>query len=184
MKAIDSTVAKALLLSLKTRYHVRKNNTLVAELKFLENPKALKETDQNYQLPSKTTLTRHLRATHDRLYPSTTPSPTSAEDDSPENTSANEDDLFKKFCNYIKPDDVETDKDTFSKEVLLFVSGGERTTALSQLYDALKGVPPTSVEAERVFSVTGLFLTELRSRMNPTTVDVLVFLKYFLLSKK
>ena len=68
-------------------------------------------------------------ATHDRLYPSTTPSPTSAEDDSPENTSANEDDLFKKFCNYIKPDDVETDKDTFSKEVLLFVSGGDRTTA-------------------------------------------------------
>ena len=64
------------------------------------------------------------------------------------------------------------------------MSGGERTSALLDLFNALKSVPPTSVEAERVFSVTGLFLTELRSRMNPETVNVLVFLKYFLLSKK
>lgn len=64
----------------------------------------------------------------------------------------------------------------------LLISGGEKTSALTSVFNALMGVPPTSVEAERVFSVTGLFLTELRSRMNPETLDVLVFLKYYLLN--
>ena len=37
-------------------------------MKFLENPKALKETDKNYQLPSCTALIRSLKSTHDRLF--------------------------------------------------------------------------------------------------------------------
>ena len=41
--------------------------------------------------------------------------------------------------------------DTFTKEFNLHVSGGERTRTLQHTYEALLVVPPTSVEAERVF---------------------------------
>ena len=39
----------------------------------------------------------------------------------------------------------------------LFAKSGERPKSLEQLHAALKSVPPTSVEAERVFSVSGQF---------------------------
>ena len=38
-------------------------------------------------------------------------------------------------------------------------------------------IPPTSVEAERVFSASGLILTKIRSRLNDSSIDMLVFLK-------
>ena len=65
----------------------------------------------------------------------------------------------------------------------LFVSGGEKTAALLDIHSCLKTIPPTSVEAERVFSVTGLFLTKLRSRLSDVTLDKLIFLKYYFLNK-
>ena len=42
-------------------------------------------------------------------------------------------------------------------------------------------VPPTSVEAERVFSAGGLFLTKLRSNMSDSILNKLIFLKLCLL---
>ena len=50
---------------------------------------------------------------------------------------------------------------------------------IEMLHDALQTVPPTSVEAERVFSAGGLFLTKLRSSMSDNTLDKLIFLKLF-----
>ena len=73
--------------------------------------------------------------------------------------------------------------DTRYKEVNLFVSGGEKTSALLDIHSCLKTIPPTSVEAERVFSVTGLFLTKLRTRLSDVTLDKLIFLKYYFLNK-
>ena len=60
--------------------------------------------------------------------------------------------------------DLDTEQDTFSKEVQLYISGGERTSSLIKLHNDLKSVPPTSVEAERVFSVTGLFISFVKIR--------------------
>ena len=46
-------------------------------------------------------------------------------------------------------------------------------------------IAPTSVEAERVFSAGGLFLTKLRSGMSDSTLVKLMFLKsFFALSLK
>ena len=55
----------------------------------------------------------------------------------------------------------------------------KQTTQLQLLHKALQTVPPTSVEAERVFSAGGLFLTKLRSSMSDKTLDKLIFLKLF-----
>ena len=85
--------------------------------------------------------------------------------------------------NFIKkPDKSNSQTDTWTKEVNLFASGGEKTTALSDIDSCLKTIPPTSVEAERVFSVTGLFLTKLRSRLSDVKLDKQIFLKYYFLN--
>ena len=55
----------------------------------------------------------------------------------------------------------------------------KQTAELQLLHKALRVVPPTSVEAERVFSAGGLFLTKLRSSMSDSTLDKLIFLKLF-----
>jgi hypothetical protein len=94
--------------------------------------------------------------------------------------------LAKELSDFLKeqrncsPSDV----DTFSKEIGLFVAGHERTTAIRLIHETLLIIPPTSVEAERVFSAAVLFLTKLRSRMFDMTLDKLVFLKFYLSLKK
>ena len=190
---IDTQIAKELLQSLQTRYHDRKNSTLVSETKFLQSPEALKETDKTFQLPSRAALIRSLKSTHNRLFNTATTPDKPAPSHDPEVQVVEKDGdrqipesevLFNKFCKYMKNVEVSSEQDTFSKEVQLYVSGGERTSTLVKLCNAYSSIPPTSVEAERVFSVTGLFLTELRSKLNPETLDVLVFLKYYLLNKK
>ena len=49
---------------------------------------------------------------------------------------------------------------------------------LGRLEKALSTIQPTSVEAERAFSVAGRFLTKLRTRMLDSTLDGLVFLNH------
>ena len=75
-------------------------------------------------------------------------------------------------------------QDTFAREIGLFIAGKKQTSELQLLHKALQVIPPTSVEAERVFSAGGLFLTKLRSRMSDTTLDKLMFLKFFFALKK
>ena len=53
-----------------------------------------------------------------------------------------------------------------------------RPPILEKLYNALLGIPVSSVEAERCFSTTGNFSTKLRSRLGDETLSALVFLKH------
>ena len=59
----------------------------------------------------------------------------------------------------------------------------EKTTSMSKrlqsLNEALKSVKPTSVESERVFSTSGKFVAPLRNRLSDTSINALVFLKYY-----
>ena len=64
--------------------------------------------------------------------------------------------------------------DTFSKEVQLFAVGREETSSIAATKRALMTIPPTSVEAERVFSAAGLYFTKLRTRMSDRTIDRLL----------
>ena len=49
---------------------------------------------------------------------------------------------------------------------------------LGKLLNALKSIPPTSVQCERAFSTTGQYATKVRSNLNDETLSSLVFLKY------
>lgn len=64
-------------------------------------------------------------------------------------------------------------------EMALFENGGDRGRYLSQAYDHLLTIPPTSVEPERVFSSAGLLCNKIRSRLSDISLDALVFLRSY-----
>ena len=55
---------------------------------------------------------------------------------------------------------------------------------LGKLLNALKSIPPTSVQCERAFSTTGQYATKIRSNLNDETLSSLVFLKYYNTNKQ
>jgi len=66
----------------------------------------------------------------------------------------------------------------------LFDSTGKWGSCLETAYSYLLTVPPTSVEAERAFSVAGIFTNKQRSRLSDNSVDTLCFLRSFCLRAK
>ncbi|GFS72472.1 uncharacterized protein TNCV_2116191 [Trichonephila clavipes] len=61
------------------------------------------------------------------------------------------------------------------QEMQLFDSTENPSPNIIKLCDALKTIPPTSVEAERAFSAAGLFITKLRTRLSDKSIDCLCF---------
>ena len=66
---------------------------------------------------------------------------------------------------------------SIAKDMLAYEASGKRPKNLDLLVNALKSIPPTSVESERIFSITNKTLTKQRVRMRDKTLDALVFLK-------
>ena len=50
---------------------------------------------------------------------------------------------------------------------------------LQLVYDYLLSIPPTSVEAERASSASGLICSRLRTRLGDETLDALCFLRSY-----
>ncbi len=65
-----------------------------------------------------------------------------------------------------------------TKELAVAEQSGKRGYLLDLAYQHLLTVPPTSVEAERVFSSAGFLCTKLRSRLGDKTLDNLCFLRF------
>lgn len=72
---------------------------------------------------------------------------------------------------------------TIKKEIACFENGDKKGVALETVYKFLLTIPPSTVEAERAFSCAGNFCTKLRSRLHDSTLDALVFLKYYYKSR-
>lgn len=64
-------------------------------------------------------------------------------------------------------------------EMALHENGGGRGKFLTKAYNALITIKPTSVESERAFSTAGYFCNKIRSRLNDSTLDVLLFLRSY-----
>ena len=65
------------------------------------------------------------------------------------------------------------------KEMMLYEITKTRPNNLEKLYAALTTIKPTSVEAERAFSVLGYFGSKIRNRLNDDTIDALLFLRHY-----
>ena len=76
-----------------------------------------------------------------------------------------------------KPQTSCRNAEAIKKELALFYATGKRPSMLETLYNALKSIPPSSVEAERCFSAAGLFVTKIRTSLRDDTLDTLCFLR-------
>ena len=65
------------------------------------------------------------------------------------------------------------------KEMMLHEITKTRPNNLEKLYAALKTIKPTSVEAERAFSVLDYFGSKIRNRLNDDIIDALLFLRHY-----
>ena len=69
------------------------------------------------------------------------------------------------------------------KEMSFFEHSGELPKILKSIKNSLYTLPPSSVEAERCFSVSGLFVTKLRSSLSDTMIENLCLMRGYLLRK-
>ena len=66
-----------------------------------------------------------------------------------------------------------------TKELNWYLETGKKSNNLERLYQSLLSISPTSVAVERMFSTSGWLLNQRRAGMSDSTLDDLVFLKYF-----
>ena len=133
----------------KVRYFKGRNTQMVPTSKFSENSRCFSpRLLMSFRCRSnfKATIIRTIKALFGRLYPEEVPANqceviTGAQRTKPKFNRKGELAWYER-----------TETDTFTKEFNLFVSGCDRTKILQQAYEALLVVPPTSVEAELVFS--------------------------------
>ncbi|GFW89132.1 uncharacterized protein TNCV_2685661 [Trichonephila clavipes] len=69
------------------------------------------------------------------------------------------------------------------QEMQLFDSTEKPSPNIKKLCEALKTIPPTSVQVERAFSAAGLFVTKLRTRLSDKSINCLCFLKSYFKNK-
>ena len=198
----ESTLALKLFIErLRSRYKDRKNNQLVSLVKFYKDPDSLTKSSNNedsYKMVSKPTIVKMSKALHRRLRfdraetdelsstanEQSNPSDSSEGADTRSNTEDSSIPLAKELSSLLTQSNRSQQdglSDTFTKEISLFMTGGaeKKTQALKELSRSLLTVPPTSVEAERTFSASGLFLTKLRCRLSDASLDMLIFLKLY-----
>ena len=110
-----------------------------------------------------------LKTEYSRLYPAIAEEEPE-EEASPTSTSSTA--AFQEFMTAEKRAAPTPSSDLWSTRVELFTKTEERHPCLELLHSALFTVPPTSVEAGRIFSIFA------------ETIDMIVFTKYFLLRHK
>ena len=131
-------------------------------------------------MPTKTIITKNAKALHQRLFSDYTETSASTCEAEPVEEVTSVPTMAKQLSDFLKQQSSGKSseaQDTFAREIGLFIAGRKQTAELQLLHQALQVVPPTSVEAEHVFSAGGLFLTKLRSSMSDSTLDKLIFLK-------
>lgn len=140
--------------------------------------------DMLFAMPSKTTLMKTALSLCERLFVTTEPQPDEGTEPAEESqrTISLQERLQQEINQCMRgPDIVEkTGNDLqkiLSKEFALFETTKVRPENLQRLYLALGTIQPTSVEAERAFSVCGLFVTKLRNRLSEKSINALCFLK-------
>ena len=79
-----------------------------------------------------------------------------------------------------KPQDILVQRSLSSMlkyEILIGQQTGKRGYHLEQAYQMLLTIPATSVEAEHAFSSSVYLCNKLRTRLNDSTLDTLVFIR-------
>lgn len=148
-------------------------------------------SDSPFKISSKAALVKGSKALHERLYSvresGETPDQNTLAQTAEVSTSApSTKQLANELAEFLDKEVGQARPvDTFTKEVNLFCAGKKhQTETIKQVHQALLTIPPTSVEAERVFSAGGLYITKLRSQLSDASIDMLIFLKFYFSRKQ
>ena len=183
----NNSVSRLLEKQFKLRYQQRKNNTLVALLKYLQNPSSI----MNHQT-SKSECIQLAESLHERLFSSNQHNfsyEDGNESESPEKEMA----MAERLKHALDKGNKEQPKKLqcgiplvsyMKREFIYYENSCERTTVLENLYCALKNIKPSSVDSERAFSITSMFLTKFRCRLSDDSIDALTFLRQHFIEEK
>ncbi|KAF2883631.1 hypothetical protein ILUMI_22539 [Ignelater luminosus] len=143
---------------------------------------------------TKTALIKFTEELYNRLFPS---SSNSVEDDNQIQTLDNEQGSNTTSFEFQLKRAIETaatatasnaeahiTRSLIKKEFQLFESTGKKTPNLENLYKALMTIKPTSTENERIFSLSGIFVTKIRNRLSDDAINALVFLKAYFIKNR
>ena len=187
----NTDISNELKESLINEVSKRRNTTLVHLIEFLKDPAYVKKRKDFLGEPIiKNDVIQLAKQLLKRLFSVQTESTEETSEDtldeSTETRSRNELSVQERFVLALKkskavpePKTQEIGNALVKKEISLFEEKGERPHYLELLYQALLTIPPTSVESERAFSSTGLFVTKIRSSLGDNTIDALVFLRNY-----
>jgi hypothetical protein len=83
-----------------------------------------------------------------------------------------------------EPEKIISNPKILKAEFSVFEATNKRTKNSDVLPDALKTIKSNSVASEIVFSISGNFVSKIRTRLSHCSVDILCFLKSYFLKKK
>lgn len=185
LKLLKSPLAEEFQQALKSRIDQRRNKDLISVLMFLHHG-VYPKNNEFFAYSTKQVIKSTATSLIHRLYPTNIQDLNSSNEDH-EEEEENEHSKLQKYIESFKKQQPNTSQSHYlsmDREFkLLEANAGKRTDRLEKLYQALLTVKPTSTASERVFSVAGIFITKLRNRMNTCTLNALIFLKYYFLSR-
>ncbi len=195
LRALTSPISHALLSAVQDRIKERRKSKLAALLSILKDPMeygTLTEESVDLVYPRPSDLVQTARDMYIRLFLPLAPDEAREEaEPEPARKSRKErlSDLIagkkKEKTGGLTMQSTETEVyEVIKKELKAFVSTEQRPMHLQKLYDAILTLPPSSIAAERSFSISKMFISRLRSNLNDETVNNLMVLRSMLMKSQ
>lgn len=191
LSKLDSPLGKKFSNVLITKINQRRNTEVISLALYLLNQNALSKTSAScypYSLETKTVSQQVATKLLERLFKV---DDNEREEIVAEKTTDNSDLSFRDSMNQIIADrwgKVQTGHtsekiNTIQKDFRSYDQNHQKSPLLQKLFLALCSIPPTSTQSERNFSLSGNFVTKLRTRLTADHVDMLCFLKSYFLNE-
>ena len=193
--ALGTDIAKEINTAFRRRVGDRRNVTLIHLALYLREPSFINKSKDNF---GEKIVKKQVYALAADLVSRLYPSVEANVDDQSSDDQMNVDDstqmlsyseelqkVLEKASSEEKP--VEKQFATLKEELSWFEKNPNpmtRPPTLQKLLYALGTIQVASVEAERIFSICGSFVTKVRSRLEDDTIDALVYLKKYYIRQK
>ena len=200
LKQLKGVFASLLLEKVEKRINERRLPKLSTLLAYLEDPCFFEELVTETVSLEYATLDDVVLTAKDlylRLYPSKSPisqsqgntDDTADPDDPPPPKRSRSEELKNVLVGKKKKSDMYMSArrgglSDIEQELILYHATGKRGVCLDKLIQALYTIAPTSVEAERIFSAAGLYVTKLRSSLKDSSIENLLMLRSHFMNEK
>lgn len=183
---LNSPVGENFSKILIAKLNQRRNTEVTSLALYLLNQQSLKSTSSYpFKLASKSSTQQLGSKLLERLFETSNDTSTAEDESSDEQEEEFRDIIKKNIADRWKKGSQKGSKaentNVVQKDFRFYEQHQQKSPLLEKLFQSLCSIPPTSTQSERNFSLSGNFVTKLRSRLTPEHVDILCFLKsYFL----